>query len=151
MVAFSAAALFVTLRVLFTATSSFAAPISAPAVPEVAAASSYWVSEIKRQGTVAYGAADFQIFRNVKDFGAVGDGSTDDTDAINKAVSSGNRCGQNCDSSTVTPALVYFPPGTYVVSAPIIQYYYTQFVGDAVTVPTIKAAAGFKGMAVIDS
>ncbi|KAF2816299.1 glucan 1,3-beta-glucosidase [Mytilinidion resinicola] len=155
MVAFSTAALFVTLRVLFTATSSFAAPIAAPvtapATPEVAAASSYWLADIKRQGTVAYGASDFKIFRNVKDYGATGDGSTDDTAAINQAVSDGNRCGQNCDSSTVTPALVYFPPGTYVVSKPIIQYYYTQFVGDAVTVPTIKAAAGFSGMAVIDS
>ena len=78
-------------------------------------------------------------------------GSTDDTVAINAAVSSGNRCGQGCDSSTVTPALVYFPPGTYVVSAPIIQYYYTQFVGDAVTLPTIKAAPGFQGMALIDA
>ena len=78
-------------------------------------------------------------------------GSTDDTAAINAAVSSGNRCGQGCDSSTITPALVYFPPGTYIVSSPIIQYYYTQFVGDAITLPTIKAAAGFQGMALIDA
>lgn len=33
----------------------------------------------------------------------------------------------------------------------MIQYYYTQFVGDALTLPVLKAAAGFKGMAVIDS
>jgi glucan 1,3-beta-glucosidase len=46
---------------------------------------------------------------------------------------------------------VYFPPGTYVVSKPIVQYYYTQIVGDAVTLPVIKAAAGFTGMAVIDA
>ncbi|KAI4163230.1 MAG: hypothetical protein LQ342_003163 [Letrouitia transgressa] len=79
------------------------------------------------------------------------DGTTDDTDAINNAVTAGNRCGQGCDSSTVTPALVYFPPGTYVVSKPLVQLYYTQFVGDAVTLPTIKAAASFQGIAVIDS
>ena len=46
---------------------------------------------------------------------------------------------------------MYFPPGTYIVSKPIIQYYYTQFVGDAVSLPTIKAAPSFQGIAVIDS
>ncbi len=38
-----------------------------------------------------------------------------------------------------------------MISAPLIQLYYTQFVGDAVTVPTIKATAGFQGIALIDS
>ncbi|PYH45642.1 exo-beta-1,3-glucanase Exg0 [Aspergillus saccharolyticus JOP 1030-1] len=114
--------------------------------------SSYWVADITRQGSVPFGnSSSYQIFRNVKDFGATGDGSTDDTAAINKAISSGNRCGQGCDSSTTTPALVYFPPGTYVVSTPIIQYYYTQLVGDANDLPVLKAAAGFTGMAVIDA
>lgn len=80
-----------------------------------------------------------------------GDGSTDDTAAINKAISSGGRCGKGCDSSTTTPALVYFPPGTYVVSKPIVQYYYTQIVGDAIDLPVIKASAAFAGMAVIDA
>ncbi len=80
-----------------------------------------------------------------------GDGAHDDTAAINNAISSGNRCGHGCDSSTVTPALVYFPPGTYLVSSPLIQLYYTQFVGDAINLPTIKAAPNFQGIAVIDS
>ncbi|EHL02584.1 putative Glucan 1,3-beta-glucosidase [Glarea lozoyensis 74030] len=127
---------------------------SAPApIPEAqnVAASSYWLSSIARQGTIGYGTAGYQIFRNVKDFGARGDGSTDDTAAINAAITLGNRCGQGCDSSTTTPALVYFPPGTYIISRPIVQLYYTQFVGDAVTLPTIKAAANFQGIALIDS
>ena len=80
-----------------------------------------------------------------------GDGVTDDTDAINKAMSSGNRCGEGCDSSTVTPALVYFPKGTYMVSKPIIQYYYTQMIGDARNLPVIKGSADFAGMALIDA
>jgi hypothetical protein len=87
----------------------------------------------------------------VKDFGAAGDGSTDDTAAINAAITAGSRCGQGCDSSTTTPALIYFPPGTYSISKPLIQLYYTQFVGDAVSVPTIKGTAGFQGIALIDS
>lgn len=56
-----------------------------------------------------------------------------------------------CDSSTTTPAIIYFPAGTYLVSAPLVQYYYTQFIGDATNPPTIKASAGFQGIAVIDS
>lgn len=85
------------------------------------------------------------------DFGAKGDGVTDDTAAINSAITSGSRCGLGCDSSTTTPAIVYFPPGTYMISAPLIQYYYTQFIGDAVTIPTLKATAGFQGIAMIDT
>lgn len=76
---------------------------------------------------------------------------TDDTAAINQAISTGNRCGQGCDSSTVTPAIIYFPPGTYVVSKPLNQYYYTQMIGDATNLPVLKAAANFEGMAVIDA
>ncbi|PLB38562.1 exo-beta-1,3-glucanase Exg0 [Aspergillus candidus] len=116
------------------------------------AASDYWVGNIKRQGAVAFGnGTDYQVYRNVKDFGAKGDGVTDDTAAINKAISSGNRCGKGCDSATVTPALVYFPAGTYRVSKPVVQYYYTQMVGDATNLPVIKATKNFAGMAVIDA
>lgn len=119
---------------------------------KVASTSSpYWVANIQRQGTVAFGDASYKVFRNVQEYGATGDGTTDDTAAINSAITDGNRCGLGCDSSTVTPAIVYFPPGTYLVSAPIIQSYYSQFIGDAVTIPTIKASASFTGIAVIDS
>ncbi|KAK3322698.1 pectate lyase superfamily protein-domain-containing protein [Apodospora peruviana] len=121
------------------------------AAPAPRAASSWWLSSIERQGTVAFGDAGYKVFRNVQDYGAKGDGSTDDTAAINKAISDGNRCAEGCSSSTTVPALVYFPPGTYVVSKPLIQLYYTQFVGDAVNPPTLKAAANFDGMAVIDA
>jgi glucan 1,3-beta-glucosidase len=76
---------------------------------------------------------------------------TDDTEAINAAIADGNRCGQGCDSSTTTPAIVYFPPGTYMVSSPIVQLYYTQLIGDAITIPTVKATADFQGIAVIDA
>lgn len=37
------------------------------------------------------------------------------------------------------------------MSKPIIQYYYTQLVGDALDLPVLKASADFTGMAVIDS
>ncbi|CAK7236915.1 hypothetical protein SBRCBS47491_009798 [Sporothrix bragantina] len=117
----------------------------------VAAATSYWVANIARNGAPAFGVAGYQVYRNVMDFGAKGDGVTDDTAAINSAISSGGRCGQGCESSTTQPAIVYFPPGKYLVSTPIIQYYYTQLVGDALSPPTLLASAGFTGMAVVDS
>ncbi|KAJ5211726.1 uncharacterized protein N7498_003372, partial [Penicillium cinerascens] len=99
----------------------------------------------------------YQFYRNVQDFGAVGDGVTDDTEAINRAVSyssmsnSSERCGQFCGSTSVYGALVFFPPGTYLISTPIVQYYYTQFVGDATDRPTIKGSANFTGIALIDT
>lgn len=49
------------------------------------------------------------IFVNVKDYGAKGDGATDDTAAINLAIS---------DSSE--GSVIYFPPGEYLISAPIV-------------------------------
>jgi hypothetical protein len=128
-----------------------------PAAPSAAAApstgsSSYWLSNIKRQGAPPFGASGFKIYRNVvTDYGAKGDGQTDDTAAINKAISDGNRCGLGCNSSTISPAIVYFPQGTYLVSGSILQYYYTQLIGDALNPPTIKAAASFQGGNVIDS
>jgi hypothetical protein len=91
------------------------------------------------------------VFRNVKDFGAKGDGKTDDTEAINRAISDGGRCAPGtCGSSTTTPAIVYFPPGTYIVSAPIVDYYYTQIIGDAICLPVIKASSSFADRFVID-
>ena len=156
MVVFSSIALFAALRMglLLCAPSSpvAALPAVAPANgTKTQAVSNYWVSNIQRQGTVAFGDPAFKIYRNVQDYGAVGDGTTDSTNAINAAITDGNRCGLGCDSSTVTPAIVHFPPGTYLVSKPLIQYYYTQFIGDAITPPTLKAAANFVGVAVIDS
>lgn len=138
------------LTIALLAMSALAVP--APAAAPASSGSTWWMSSIKRQGKPAFNTdTSFAVFRNVMDFGAKADGVTDDTDAINSAISSGNRCGQNCDSSTTVPAVVLFPPGVYLVSKPIIQFYYTQLIGDAINPPTLKAAAGFTGMAVIDT
>ncbi|KAJ9477329.1 Glycoside hydrolase [Pseudozyma hubeiensis] len=112
----------------------------------------FWLELIDHNGSATYNPnpSSYPVFRNVKDFGAKGDGTTDDTAAINQAISQGGRCGQGCESSTNSPALVYFPPGTYLVSSPIISYYYTQLVGSATDRPTLLAASSFQGIAVID-
>lgn len=73
---------------------------------------------------------------------------TDDTAAINAAISNGTRCapgvpGVGCQSSTTSPAVVYFPTGTYLVSSPIILYYMTNLVGNFHSMPTLKASSAF--------
>jgi glucan 1,3-beta-glucosidase len=47
------------------------------------ASAPFWMQNIAHQGKMPYNSdANFKVFRNVKDFGAKGDGSTDDTAAI---------------------------------------------------------------------
>ncbi|KAJ7461037.1 exo-beta-1,3-glucanase [Mycena galericulata] len=122
-----------------------------------AATDPFWMQNIAHQGIAAFNPnpSTYQVFRNVKNFGAKGDGVTDDTadgrnPAINAAISSGSRCGGgSCPSSTTTPAVVFFPSGTYLVSGSIVAYYYTQLIGDAKNPPTLLAAASFSDIAVI--
>ncbi|KAJ9155307.1 Glucan 1,3-beta-glucosidase [Pleurostoma richardsiae] len=105
----------------------------------------YWLEDIAHQGISPFNPdPSYVVFRNVKDFGAVGDGVHDDTQAINNAITSGDRCALgSCNGSTVSPAVVYLPGGTYLISDSILDYYYTQIIGDPTDMPIIKASASF--------
>lgn len=81
----------------------------------------------------------------------MGDGVTDDTKAIMKAMTDGKRCGEKCNGSTTKNAIVYFPIGTYLVSGSIDVYYGTQVIGDAESRPVIRAAASFVGLGVFST
>src|SRR3989344_9295672 len=59
-----------------------------------------------------------EMFTSVKDYGAVGDGVTDDTAAIQAAV---NRTA--APYSTASRGTILFPPGKYLISAPITFEY----------------------------
>ncbi|KAF7354389.1 Glucan 1,3-beta-glucosidase [Mycena venus] len=124
-------------------------------VPSASASDPFWMGNggLHSLGRSAYNPnPGYKVWRNVKaDYGAVGNGIADDTDAINRAISDGGRCGQGCHSSTTTPAVVYFPGGTYRVTKPIVPFYFTSLVGDFKNKPILKADANFVGVAVIDA
>ena len=138
--------------VLLASQLGLAAPAPQASSPAASPGSSYWLSQNSGQGSVLpFNTNNYKVFRNVKDYGAVGDGITDDSAAINLTMYNGGRCGQGCDSSTTQPAIVYFPPGTYSISKPMVMPYYTQVIGDAINLPTIKGLSTFEGIALIDS
>ena len=81
MLTFTSIATFVALRLLaLTVAPSLvdAAPFAdnTPATstntPSTGSSSTYWLADIKRQGTVPFGASGYKVFRNVKDYGAKG-------------------------------------------------------------------------------
>ncbi|KAH6900791.1 pectate lyase superfamily protein-domain-containing protein [Thelonectria olida] len=115
----------------------------------------YWMEDIGHYGRSPYFAdLNYRVFRNVRDYGAVGDGVTDDTAAINAAISAGVRCAPGvCMGSTLTPATVYIPAGTYLISSAIIDLYYTQIIGDPNDRPVIKALPSFakESLSLIDA
>ncbi|KAK4096079.1 glycoside hydrolase family 55 protein [Parathielavia hyrcaniae] len=129
-------------------TSSSSSTTSSIAAPEC---TDFWLEKIQHQGVAPFAGSGYEVFRNVKDYGAKGDGVTDDTEAINRAISDGSRCGPGCTGSTKTPGLVYFPPGTYMVSAPIIDFYYTDLIGNPACMPVLKATAGFTARWLLDT
>ena len=65
-------------------------------------------------------------FASVKDFGAVGDGVTDDTDAINRAIA--NLA--TTESTGKEKRKLFFPGGVYKVSGVILLYPFTNMAGD---------------------
>ncbi|KAH7369719.1 pectate lyase superfamily protein-domain-containing protein [Rhexocercosporidium sp. MPI-PUGE-AT-0058] len=112
----------------------------------------YWLPNLAPLGVQPLAGSGYTFFRNiVDDYKADPTGKADSSEAINAAVSFGNRCGKDCGNTFTQGAIIYFPPGTYRICSPIIQLYYTQFIGNALSPPTIQGCETFKGIALIDT
>jgi hypothetical protein len=83
---------------------------------------------------------------NIRDFGAVGDNTTDDTSAINRAI-------QQIYKSTVSPneprarRSIFFPGGNYLISSPILVPPYAKLVGDGTNSVIIRQSQGNQSVA----
>ncbi|KAI1773231.1 pectin lyase-like protein [Hypoxylon cercidicola] len=114
--------------------------------------SGYWLANLGPLGSQPLAGSGYQFFRNVRDdYGADSSGGSDAAEAINAAISDGNRCGEECGNTFTQGAIIYFPGGTYKICTPIIQLYYTQFIGDPLDPPIIQGCDTFKGIALIDT
>ncbi|KAK8050893.1 hypothetical protein PG993_002278 [Apiospora rasikravindrae] len=114
--------------------------------------SSYWLTKLGPLGSQPLAGSGYKFFRNVvDDYKADNSGNTDTTESINAAIQDGSRCGKDCGNTFTKGAIIYFPSGTYKICSPIIQLYYTQFIGDPNDPPVIKGCDTFKGIALIDT
>lgn len=113
--------------------------LTSAAAAAAAASCSWWYPSTR------HGAA----YRNVHDFGALGDGVHDDTAAIRAAVNF-QQTGGDGSNLAKSAAVVYLPPGDYLISDTIIVWFWTHLVGDACSPPKLRLAAnasGFDGSA----
>ncbi|KAF2272161.1 glycoside hydrolase family 55 protein [Westerdykella ornata] len=135
------------------ATTIFARPNESPANASAAAASTYWYANVLHNGINPGLSKNWVVFRNVRDHGARGDGVTDDTIAIRTALAIGDNSiaarGSGWWGTTGQPAVVYFPPGTYVVSSTIQNLIGTVWMGDPTDRPRLKASKDFSGTTMI--
>lgn len=113
----------------------------------------FWRETLSTNGKAPFNTdASYTVFRNVKNYGAKGDGTTDDTAAIQAALNAGT--GRTLVSSTTTsPAVVYLPAGTYIITQPLQIPYYTQILGSALkgTSSTIKVTSAWGGGWMLDA
>lgn len=66
-------------------------------------------------------------------------------------MNNGTRCGKDCNGSTTKNAIVYFPPGTYLISSTIPMPFGTQVIGDAINRPILAASPQFVGLGVLST
>lgn len=127
-----------------------------PVTPTVAVAS-YWLDEQDHTG-FARGFAPFlgkdytyPVYRNVRAYGAVGNGQHDDTNALQNAINSDGIGGNRYKNEVTTrPAEVFVPGGEYKISKTVDLRLNTILLGDPNNPPVFKASVGFSGGSLIN-
>ncbi|KAK7733378.1 hypothetical protein SLS57_000393 [Botryosphaeria dothidea] len=131
----------------------------APSYPET-----WWYSEIDH--STAHSPflpplinQTYPVHRNVLDHYADPNGFFPSTSAIQAAINYGgpylpstfrNTSTRGAEfASTLFPAIVYLPPGTYVLDAPLQLWIGTVIVGDVVAPPVLRVVEGFVGECVV--
>jgi hypothetical protein len=79
--------------------------------------------------------------RNVREYGAKGDGVTNDTEAFIHAL----QQGRNTPAGSKKPVSVYVPAGRYLIHSTLILWSRTQMFGDWNNRPTLVLGEGSKG------
>lgn len=88
---------------------------------------------------------------NIRDFGAVGDGSTDDTAAINRALTQIYKTGVN-ETQPLTRRVIHFPGGNYIITDTINIPPYATLVGEGIESTYITGNLSTKTIAnIVDS
>lgn len=88
----------------------------------------------------------FDEFVSIRDFGATGDGVTDDTVSINRALQQIYKTGYN-ETHPLARRKIYFPGGTYLVSDTLLIPPYAKLVGDGISSTVIQQTQGNKFLA----
>ncbi|KAK9319641.1 glycoside hydrolase family 55 protein [Lipomyces orientalis] len=104
----------------------------------------FWREGIEQNGVPAFlNDNSFPVWRNVKDaeYGATGDGNSDDTQSIQRAINAGSATQWRYDGGelTIRPALVYIPGGTYRITKTLTSLINTMIIGDPLNPPTLIA------------
>ena len=77
------------------------------------ASTGYWLADLGEGGKAGIAplvkTPNYKFWRNVKSYGAKGNGIDDDAKAINAAIAEGNRCGEKCGNTFAQGAIIYFP------------------------------------------
>lgn len=120
-------------------------------------AAPYWLDQQDHTGS-GRGFAPFlgayytyPVYRNVRTYGAAGDGSTDDTKALQQAINDDGQKGSRYKNEVSTrPAHVFVPGGTYRLTQQLDMRLNTILVGDPNNMPVFKASSDFQGQTLIN-
>lgn len=106
----------------------------------------------KRASTWWYASQDHSLSNDPYGYNVVQSVNAGDAQGLRNSIANGGRPSFNSEGTTYfanAPRVVYLPPGTYELNAPLYLYTDTVIVGDASAPPTIKAAPGFNGGSLI--